>query len=69
METGRIDLQTYDRKHVKLWTKDGRFYDGVCLGGTDYETEEDYLDFYMSKEGTIHEIMASEIKTIEIIEE
>jgi hypothetical protein len=63
------DLWEYDGKYVKLVTTDGRIYNGVCSSGTDYETEEDYLDFYMSKEGTIHEIMASEIKTIEIIEE
>ena len=64
----RISLQKYDGRHVKLETKDGRIYDDVCSGGTDYETEEDYLDFYMKDEGTIHEVMASEIKSIEIIE-
>lgn len=63
------DLWDYDGKRIKLETVDGRKYEGACSAGTDYETEEDYLDFYMSEEGTIHEIMASEIKTIEIIEE
>jgi hypothetical protein len=61
----RISLQKYDGKNVKLWTKDGEYYEGVCWGGTDYETEEDYLDFM--GEGVIYEIMASEIEKIEIV--
>ena len=60
------NLWEYDRRHVKLLTKDGRTYNGICSAGTDYETEEDYLEFYMSEEKTIHEIMESEIETIEI---
>ena len=60
------DLWEYDRKNVKLETKDGKVYNGKCFAGTDYETDKDYLDFHIAEEGTIHEIESDEIKSIEI---
>lgn len=63
------DLWDYDKKKVKVITYDGRIYVGVCYAGTDYDTDEDYLDFYMKDEGTIHEVMQSEIESIEVIED
>ena len=60
------ELIKYDGLYVKLWTKDGGFYEGIANFGTDYDTEEDYLDFM--GEGLVYEIMASEIEKIEIVE-
>ena len=61
------ELIEYDGKYVKLWTQDGGYYEGICNHGTDYETEEDYLDFLATN--VIYEVMASEIERIEIVEE
>ena len=60
------ELIKYDGLYVKLWTKEGDYYEGIANSGTDYETEEDYLDFM--GDGVIYEIMASEIERIEIVE-
>ena len=59
------ELIEYDGKYVKLWTKNGSYYEGICTHGTDYETEEDYLDFV--ENNLIYEVMASEIERIEVI--
>ena len=64
-----IDLWDYEGKKIKVKTYDGRVYVGVGDAGTDYDTDEDYLDFEMKDEGTIHEVMQSEIESIEVIED
>ena len=62
-----VDVWKYDGKNVKLQTKDGRKYEGVCTAGTDYETNMDFLDFDMP-DNTIHEVDADEIISIDEID-
>ena len=63
------DLWDYEGKKIKVKTYDGRIYVGVGDAGTDYDTDEDYLDFYVCNGRIIHEVMQSEIESIEVIED
>lgn len=63
------DLWDYDKKRVKVITDDGKIYVGVCYAGTDYDTDEDFLCFYVCNGRIIHDVMQSEIESIEVIED
>ncbi len=64
-----IDVYKYHGKTVKLVSITGKTYSGEASAGYDDEKDEDYLDIEYPGKHIVYEIMASEIKSIEIVEE